>query len=144
MMKNNELKFPLKKKRNDLNGVHFKKLSHLQAKYLHEKARKLQSTRTPRNSSLNCKNISLNIEEEIQKFNLRKELVNKKISLEISKLNSPLWASPPPTKKIELPSWTFRNGFRKIVRISRTPMSKYHSKQIYLHELANDNNSTIE
>lgn len=114
------------KKRIDLNGVEFKKLTCLRAKYLHEKAKILQAKQTPRNGSLNYKTISLSVEGEISNFRERKELVEKKIHKEVLKLNGPLWKSDNVRLRIKPISYTFRNGFRKIIRQAKTPSSRFH------------------
>lgn len=114
------------KKRIDLNGVEFKKLTCIRAKYLHEKAKDLQAKQTPRNSSLNHTLISLSVEGEINNFRERKELVDKKLRKELQKLNNPLWKSDKTSLRTRPPSYTFRNGFKKIVRQSKTPSSKFH------------------
>ena len=133
-----------RRKKYDLNGIHFKKLSNTQAKYLHERAKRLQSNRTPKNSSLNRTQISLNIEEEIIKFNERRESLDKKISSEISKLNSPLLTLNVQNRKPELPNWTYRNGFKKTIRISNVPLSKYHNRASHLNNTLIDSSYLLE
>jgi hypothetical protein len=106
--------------RNDLNGVEFRKLSNTQAKYLHEKAKILQAKQSPRNGSLNNSMISLNVDGEMNNFRERREIVEKRIDKEKLKLNNPLWRSDSVAKSGPKKGWTYRNGFRKIVRQGRT------------------------
>jgi len=107
------------RRRNDLNGVEFRKLNNIEAKYLHEKAKFLQAKQTPRNGSLNNTTISLSVNAEMNNFRERREIVEKRFFKEKLKLNNPLWRSDSVVKSRPQKGWTYRNGFRKILRQGR-------------------------